>query len=573
MFKYEKIDEYQIELTTYCNAACPQCPRTINGGKINPNLKLEHLPRYVIDRAFTPELCARLRQIFFCGSYGDPIMHPEFLDILRDFRAKNPTLWLYMHTNGGAHDIEYWREMAEIIGEYGQVDFNIDGLEDTNHLYRRNTDFNKIISNAESFIKAGGKAVWNFIVFEHNQHQVETAKMLSAIMGFKDFKYRATGRFLNHTKMCTFDEWPVLNKTGTVEYILKPTTLNSYKNRSIQFIPSLRKQFENIDEYFSSAEIECDSLKGNKVAINASGLVLPCNMLNHNLTDARFDSPDEIHPGANHLAFLKDGSNQFKDFLSRYDASQLNIHSSSLAQVFKNKFWEDLVNSWKANSFPERMFECALTCGKKFKKVWDQTKVNKTVLVTGGNRGLGLSLVTDFNGTSVSRNNGYDITKEEDIKRIAQESLNYDVFINNAFDGPPQEPWANFAQVNLLLEVFKVWKEHGKSGHIFNIGSTGANNIVPPEPSFETYRIAKAALEHASKQCSAAFKDNHVKFKTTLIVPDRIDTPLSRSRESWTGNGVNTHDISKFIDYALSVHGNSCIDSVIISCNLSWQDN
>ena len=44
--------------------------------------------------------------------------------------------------------------MAEIIGGHGQVDFNIDGLEDTNHLYRRNTDFNKIINNAQAFIGA-----------------------------------------------------------------------------------------------------------------------------------------------------------------------------------------------------------------------------------------------------------------------------------------------------------------------------------------------------------------------------------------------------------------------------------
>ena len=115
-FDFDVIDEYQIEVTTYCNAACPQCPRNNNGSGINPYLTLEHLPRSVIDSAFDTELCNRLRQVFFCGSYGDPIMHPEFLDILRDFRRKCPTLWLYLHTNGGAHSTEYWQEMAEIIG-------------------------------------------------------------------------------------------------------------------------------------------------------------------------------------------------------------------------------------------------------------------------------------------------------------------------------------------------------------------------------------------------------------------------------------------------------------------------
>ena len=78
-FDYNTIDEYQLEITTYCNAACPQCPRNNNGSGINPHLKLEHLSRNVIDSAFPADLCGRLRQIFFCGSYGDPIMHPDFL--------------------------------------------------------------------------------------------------------------------------------------------------------------------------------------------------------------------------------------------------------------------------------------------------------------------------------------------------------------------------------------------------------------------------------------------------------------------------------------------------------------
>ena len=99
MFNHDIIDEYQIEITTYCNAACPQCPRNLNGHGINPHMPLTHLSRIAIDTTFDIALCTRLRQIFFCGSYGDPIMHPEFLNILRDFRRKNPTLWLYIHTN------------------------------------------------------------------------------------------------------------------------------------------------------------------------------------------------------------------------------------------------------------------------------------------------------------------------------------------------------------------------------------------------------------------------------------------------------------------------------------------
>ena len=567
-FNYNIIDEYQIEITTYCNAACPQCPRNNNGSGVNPYLKLEHLPRDVIDQAFPKELCNRLRQIFFCGSYGDPIMHPDFLDILRDFRQKCPTLWLYIHTNGGAHDTEYWKSLANIIGGYGQIDFNIDGLEDTNALYRRNTDFQKIINNASAYINAGGKAVWNYIVFKHNQHQVEQARALSVKLGFKDFKYRATGRFLNHNTMEEFAAWPVQSKQGLTEYVLEPTNLPNYKNKSIAILPNLKKQYPDIKDYFAKTEICCDSLLGNKVAINASGVVLPCNMLNHNLSDARFQD-QSVLPCSNDLSTV-DGKNQVQEFVNRYGIDNLNIHYKTLEQIFANSFWSDLVRSWKYNTFPERLFECAMTCGKQFQKVWDQTKMNKTFFITGGNRGLGLHLKEKFNGTSISRAQGYDITKN--VKEIAEISLDFDVFVNNAFDGPPQEDWANFAQTQIYMAVYDAWKAAGKTGHIINIGSTGSKNIVAPEPRFETYRISKAALEHASKQGTQAFKQNIVPFRTTLITLDRLDTELSRSRPNWTGNGVNLTDIGNFIEYAISVSNNTAIEEATFYVNFDYAD-
>ena len=568
MFDYNIIDEYQLEITTYCNAACPQCPRNNNGSGINPYLKLEHLPRDVIDRAFPAKLCGRLRQIFFCGSYGDPILHPDFLDILRDFRRKCPTLWLYIHTNGGAHNIEYWTELAEIIGGYGQVDFNIDGLKDTNPLYRRNTDFDKIIANAKAYIGSGGRAVWNYIVFKHNQHQVDQARALSKDIGFVDFKYRATGRFLNHRSMEEFSEWPVQNRAGVTEYVLQPTDLQKYKNKSISILPNLKKQYPNINEYFANTEICCDSLNGNKVAINASGLVLPCNMLNHNLSDARFRN-QSVLPCSNELSTVND-KNQVQEFIERHGVDNLNIHHKSLEEVFANSFWVDLVNSWKYNTFPERLFECAMTCGKKFTKVWDQTRMNKTFFITGGNRGLGLHLTQAFKGTSISRAQGYDITKN--VKEIAEISLDFDVFINNAFDGPPQEDWANFAQAQIYMAVYDAWKAAGKTGHIFNIGSTGSKSIVAPEPRFETYRISKAALEHASKQGTQAFKQHQVPFKTTLITLDRLDTDLSRSRPNWTGNGVNLTDIGNFIEYAIAVSNNTVIEEATFYVDFDHAD-
>jgi NADP-dependent 3-hydroxy acid dehydrogenase YdfG len=189
-------------------------------------------------------------------------------------------------------------------------------------------------------------------------------------------------------------------------------------------------------------------------------------------------------------------------------------------------------------------------------------------LITGGNRGLGLKLCELFDGDSISRENGIDITKN--VNEIAELSLKYDVFINNAFDGPPQESWANFGQVNVLLAVYEKWKLANKKGWIINIGSVGSKHVVALEPMFETYRISKSALEFASKQCTAAFKNNLVSFKTTLITLDRLDTPLTRSRESWTGNGISCIDIAEYIKFIISLSINTCIEETTFYVNFNY---
>lgn len=187
-------------------------------------------------------------------------------------------------------------------------------------------------------------------------------------------------------------------------------------------------------------------------------------------------------------------------------------------------------------------------------------------MITGGNRGLGQALQQAFGGDSFSRADGYDITKDRKI--LAEKSLEYDVFVNNAFDGPFQESWADFGQVKLLYEVAMHWRQHHKSGSIINIGSVGSQDIVAPEPSWETYRVNKSALKHHSLQWTRAFKQNQVPFRTSLITIDRLDTPLSRSRPTWTGNGHDLTNVIEMVRLCLAVAPNTCVEEIVAWVNL-----
>jgi NAD(P)-dependent dehydrogenase (short-subunit alcohol dehydrogenase family) len=191
------------------------------------------------------------------------------------------------------------------------------------------------------------------------------------------------------------------------------------------------------------------------------------------------------------------------------------------------------------------------------------------MLVTGGNRGLGLAICDRYQGQSHSRQSGYDITDSEHRRQLAVLSLDYDVFVNNAFDGPFQESWADFGQCRLLWDVASLWQKHNRSGIIINIGSVGSETVVAPDPSWETYRVAKAALKAHSQQWTRAFRENQVLFRTSLLTLDRLDTPLSRSRENWTGNGLDLEEVLTYVDIILQSRINTCIEEIRAWVNLN----
>jgi MoaA/NifB/PqqE/SkfB family radical SAM enzyme len=136
------------------------------------------------------------------------------------------------------------------------------------------------------------------------------------------------------------EQWPVRGRSGLVEYFLKPPSDIQWRNQSTQRLPQLKQTYPNLKQYFNDTPIRCDAAQGKKVAINVEGLVLPCNFFNHNLYDARFHN-DQL-PSRNSLHDYQ-GKNQVRSFLEHYGLDNLNIHYNSLAKIFQNRMWNDLV--------------------------------------------------------------------------------------------------------------------------------------------------------------------------------------------------------------------------------------
>ena len=234
MYQYKDIKTLHLEVTDKCNAACPMCARNINGGEDNPQLPNVELSRADVEVMFSIDFVKQLDRMYMCGNYGDPIAARDTLEIFQYFRDHNPKMTLSLHTNGSAKTPEWWTKLAHVLGPKGYVVFSVDGLEDTNHLYRQNTVFSKIMSNAQAFIDAGGRARWDYIVFAHNEHQVEEAEALATKMGFEKFQFKKSARFFSNASGVTKEMHQSANRKGMQTTLLQPPTNPKYRNSALQ---------------------------------------------------------------------------------------------------------------------------------------------------------------------------------------------------------------------------------------------------------------------------------------------------------------------------------------------------
>lgn len=197
-----------IEPTKNCNARCPQCVRTFLGTLDTiPSLDIDEISCEEMDNLLNNDpFFANVYSVFINGNHGDIVMHSKPKEFLQTILSNDRIKDLWINTNGGGlpGDFWYWlgKQNGIRTGKKIIVEFAVDGLADTHHLYRRNTRFDVVIKNAEQFIKGGGIALAAMNVFENNRHQVEEVRNLCADMGFAHFETRNSQRFSGDAYEC-----------------------------------------------------------------------------------------------------------------------------------------------------------------------------------------------------------------------------------------------------------------------------------------------------------------------------------------------------------------------------------
>lgn len=324
MYNYDQINSVHIELSAICQARCPMCARnelTEDSPKLKDQIYLSQFQSW-----FPVEFLKQVNCITFCGNIGEPILARDFIEIVKYIREIKPTMFLRLNTNGSARTTKWWEE----ISKYNiYVIFGIDGLEDTHHLYRVDTNWKKIIENAKAFIGAGGSAQWDMLVFKHNQHQIDTCQKMSEELGFEMFNPVYTNRFGDKFK------YPVFDRNKNISHIIEPATITSSNDAAHR-----GGVVDNVKSWGS--RINCRVKENKDLYISANGDVSPCCWLG-------FDWRKDIDPLK--IDYIKKGFTFH------------NLNHITLEDIFKSGYFEKIEQGWSSRSTCLKV--CKQVCGTR----------------------------------------------------------------------------------------------------------------------------------------------------------------------------------------------------------------
>ena len=358
MYNIPKIQNLHIELSSKCNASCPVCNRNFNGGPVAPDLILTELTLADIQQMFPVEILENLKFINHCGTRGDPGMASDFLDILKYFqKASTHNLKQHVRTNAGMRDPKFWTEVGEFFKtipkgnsrnpfDSSGVVFSVDGLEDTNHIYRRGVIWRKVKENMEAYASTGATGFWEWLLFEHNAHQVPEARKMAQELGLEFVIKNPVGFNQDSPGISVF------NKKREFEYVIWPA---DYKGSRDLPVPVLNEDLVTTHIYdgpaHTNTKITCKSLDGprQEIYVSAEGYLVPCCYIG-----GIFGRP--------HATFARQ---QLFEQMTTLGMEEFDLRKTSMLDILNGpKFSKFFKEGWKDKSVQDgKLLYCVETCG------------------------------------------------------------------------------------------------------------------------------------------------------------------------------------------------------------------
>lgn len=341
---WDRFNQLQIDLTSHCNARCPGCIRNNDGGETIPNLKLNHLDDTLIkEKLFKFIPANKITEIKFNGNWGDCLMHPNMIKILNDILECGHDNNVFICTNGSMRTTVFFEELAEVCRKFRthRVQFAVDGLEDTHHIYRRRTSFKKIVENIQAFVGAGGKAEIVTTAFDYNLHQIDDIEKLAIDLGCASWQLRSS-----HTHNITVKD--------DVEYHIGTDASLSVQPKKIKYQKNNRSKYsinpKDVIPPRSDIGHKCPWFNDGEIQIDPWGNVFPCCHMGHLGADWSYLRA-EMHE--EELEIFND---------EHFDLNNHNLNNNSIEEILKNY--------WFTKHLPKKLDEnpykfCQLECNVK----------------------------------------------------------------------------------------------------------------------------------------------------------------------------------------------------------------
>ena len=329
------VERVEIELSSHCNAACPGCLRTdlLNKNKTFP---LAHLDEEVLFERFL-KMPLKGFLVFLCGVLGDPLLHPKIFEVIRWFIRQGSTVCI--STNASLRSEAFWRELGKLSSKSKKlyIHFAVDGLADTNFLYRVNTNYSLIERNMKTYTKNGGLGKWVFIEFDHNRHQKEEVRRQASLLNL-DFSVSRAVRN-------TVSNWTVTVRRNKKEENSKVYRILHTKGTLHSKVESYKKVINDQMDTWDPKTIHCKYLHKRDFFLASNGTVWPCCYLWDEYTRKKNDFHKRMDE-----SFPLDGWN--------------SIYKNDFDRIFENGFYQSLSDLWdrKHSRFEKR---CYASCGEK----------------------------------------------------------------------------------------------------------------------------------------------------------------------------------------------------------------
>lgn len=180
-----------VEASTRCNLLCPGCSRTKDILGLENRTKTWDIGDLDIENF---KLLVReenkLKSLTYNLALSDPIYSGTLFSQLEYINTLSWRPNIVVSTNGSGRSEKWWKQFASLLrGHQDRIEFAVDGLADTNHIYRVNAKWDSIVIGIKTLRENfNGPIWWRYIVFEHNYHQINEAKALAKEWGVSNFQ-------------------------------------------------------------------------------------------------------------------------------------------------------------------------------------------------------------------------------------------------------------------------------------------------------------------------------------------------------------------------------------------------